>query len=141
MFVKVKRLNKDAKIPMYAHPGDAGLDLYSIEKKVIKPKERTGIRTGISLAIPKGYVGLVWDKSGLALKEGLTTLAGVCDSGYRGELTVVVLNTSGKNIKIEKDQKVAQFLIQPINNVKIKEVEELDQTSRGEGGFGSTGKK
>lgn len=141
MFIKFKKLNKNAKIPCYAHPGDAGMDLFSLENKILKPGVRYGFKIGIAVIIPKNYVGLVWDKSGLALNEGLTTLAGVIDSGYRGEIGVVTLNTSRKNIKIEKGQKIAQFLIQPIVSAKIKEIDSLDNTSRGKGGFGSTGKR
>jgi dUTP pyrophosphatase len=141
MFIKFKRLNKDAILPQYAHPSDAGMDLYSLEDRILKPQERYAFKTGLAVEIPKNYVGLIWDKSGLALSEGLTTLGGVIDSGYRGEIGVVILNTSNKKINIEKSQKIAQFLIQPIVNAKVKEVDDINSTSRGQGGFGSTGRK
>lgn len=141
MIIKFLRLNKSAKVPIYAHPGDAGLDLFSLEDKTLKPNERYNFGSGLAAMIPKNYVGLIWEKSGLALKEGLTTLGGVIDSGYRGEIGIALLNSSKKNIKIEKGQKIAQLLIQPIVSAKIKEVNKLTITSRGKGGFGSTGKK
>ncbi len=139
MEIKIKKLKPEAIYPSYAHPGDAGLDLFSAEEKLIKSGTRLAINTGLVLAVPDGFVGLVWDKSGLALKKGLTCLAGVLDSGYRGELLVVILNTSNEDVKIEVGQKIAQLLIQPIQTVKINPVDELEDTTRGTGGFGSTG--
>lgn len=136
--IKIKKLVSDAKIPCYAHPGDAGMDIYSCEDLVIKPKHRSLVKTGISMDFPKGYVALVWDKSGIATK-GLTALAGVIDSGYRGEYKILLLNVGSKDFKIEKGQKIAQILIQPVIQPKIEEAEELDESSRGKGGFGSTG--
>ena len=141
MTIKFLKLNKNAKIPCYAHPGDAGMDLYSIENKILKPKDRYCFNIGLSVEIPKNYVGLIWEKSGLALKEGLAVLGGVIDAGYRGEIGVALMNVSQKNIKIEKGQKIGQFLIQPIVCANIKEVKKLNTTARGDGGFGSTGKK
>ena len=137
--IKIKKLHSNAIIPNYAHKGDAGMDIYSCEDTIIYPKQRKAVSTGISIALPENYVSLVWDKSGIALKQGITTLAGVCDSGYRGEYKIVLLNTTTKNYKIKKGQKIAQILIQKIETPEIKEVENLDETSRGDGGFGSTG--
>jgi len=139
MIIKVKKLNDDAKIPVYAHDGDAGMDLFSNEKTEILPRERKLIKTGIAIEIPRGFVSLVWDKSGIATKNGATTMAGVIDSSYRGEYKVLLYNTSKEIFKIEKAQKIAQLLVQPVENVEIIEVKELEETSRGEGGFGSTG--
>lgn len=140
MEIQVKKLHSDAIVPSYAHPGDAGLDLYSVEEITIKPRERKQIRTGLAVAVPDGYVGLVWDKSGLSHKHGLKTLGGVLDSGYRGELLVGMVNVSDKQYTIEKGHKVAQLLIQAVERANTKEVDGLDETDRGKGGFGSTGK-
>lgn len=139
MELKVKRIQKDAKLPCYSHKGDAGLDVFSAEACVLEAGEVKPIPTGIQLAIPEGFVGLVWDKSGLSLK-GVHRLAGVIDSGYRGEVKVVMVNLGRKPFIIEKGMKIAQILIQPVTEVKVLEAEELEDTSRGEKGFGSTGK-
>ena len=141
MKVVIKKVIPDAKIPSYANPGDAGMDLYSAEEIVLKPGNRHAIRTGIMMAIPQGYVGLIWDKSGRAAKEGLKTMGGVIDSGYRGEILVLTHNLGDKEVKIEKNHKIAQMLIQPINSVSFQESDSLDETQRGEGGFGSSGLK
>lgn len=140
MNVKIRKINKDAKIPQYAHKGDAGLDLFSVADISMRPMHRTAVPTGIEIEIPKGYVGLVWDKSGLALKEGVKTMAGVIDSSYRGELKVVMVNLSSKILKISKGMKIGQLLIQPITIVKIIEAKALKETKRGKRGFGSTGR-
>ncbi len=139
MNIPAKKLREDAKLPEYEHEGDAGMDVFSVEAVVLEPGARHAISTGIAIAVPDGYVGLVWDKSGRALKEGLSTMAGVIDSGYRGEVQIVVLNTSTEPIQIEAHQKVAQILIQSVLSGMVTEVVELDDTTRGEGGFGSTG--
>lgn len=141
MQIKFQKLDKEAVLPSYAHPNDAGMDLYSRENKILKPRERYCFKTGLAMELPKGFVGLVWDRSGLAAKEGLTCLAGVIDSGYRGEICIVILNTSKKSVKIEKGERIAQLLIQPVVQAKTKEVEKLSQTQRGKGGFGASGKK
>lgn len=141
MKLNVKKLTKDAKLPVFANPGDAGMDLYSAESLQIKKGERKIVKTGIAVEIPKGYVGLIWDKSGRAAKEGLHILAGVIDSSYRGEIMVVSQNLSQKQVRILKGEKIAQMLIQKVENPKISEVKELGSTQRGKGGFGSTGKK
>lgn len=141
MKIKLKKLNPDIKIPTYAHPGDAGLDLYSQETFVLEPGKRHEFTLGFALEIPEGYVGLVWDKSGLAFKYGLHCLGGVVDHGYRGEIKIMIMNLGDEVYKIEKDDKIAQLLIQPVENAKIEIVEELNKSYRGEGAFGSTGKK
>jgi len=138
--LKIKKLHKDAIIPKYAHDTDAGLDLYSVENLTIKPKHRVIVKTGISIELPKGYAALVWDKSGIA-KKGVTTLAGVCDAGYRGEYKIVLLNVGSKDYKINKGEKIAQILIQKVEQPKIIEVTELSDSTRGKSGFGSTGLK
>ncbi|OHA58962.1 MAG: deoxyuridine 5'-triphosphate nucleotidohydrolase [Candidatus Vogelbacteria bacterium RIFOXYD1_FULL_44_32] len=139
--LKIKKLNPEAKLPSYAHTGDAGLDLFAVEKVVVPAGERATISTGLAFEIPEGYVGLVWDKSGLAFKRGLTSVSGVLDSGYRGELFLCILNTSREDYIFAKGDKVAQLLIQPILHTDIEQVEELSDSSRGEGRFGSTGKQ
>ena len=139
MEMKAKKIHKDAKLPSYGHVGDAGLDLFSVMECVLKGGEARAISTGIQVAIPDGYVGLIWDKSGISLKN-IHLLAGVIDSGYRGEIKVVMTNLSTEAFSIEKGMKIAQMLIQPIVKVKVVDSEVLDETTRGENGFGSTGK-
>lgn len=139
MTIPIKKLSATATIPRYIHPHDAGMDLYSCETLTIGSGERKLIPTGIAMAIPSGYVGLIWDKSGIATNHGLKTMAGVIDSGYRGEIKILVHNLSSESYTVQAGEKIAQMLIQPVEQKKIIEVEELDETSRGAGGFGSTG--
>lgn len=138
MKVAVKKVVPEARIPVYHHEGDAGMDLFSSVQMVIRPGETVAVPTGIQMAIPFGYVGLIWDKSGIALK-GVHRLAGVVDSGYRGEIKVVLTNLGREPFEITQGMKIAQMLIQKVEAPEIVEVDELDKTSRGEGGFGSTG--
>ncbi len=137
--IKVKRVHSGAILPHYVHDGDAGMDLYAIEDVILWPNEPVAVRTGLSIELPKGYVALVWDKSGLALKEGIKTMAGVCDANYRGEYKIVLLNTTNQYYYIDKGDKIAQLLIQPVIQAEIEETHELSETNRGAGGFGSTG--
>jgi len=139
MELKVKKIHPDAKLPQYSHKGDAGLDLFSSVDCVLQKGEVRPVPTGIKVVIPKGNVGLIWDKSGISLK-GAHQLAGVIDSGYRGEVRVVMVNLGADAFVIEKGMKIAQLLIQPVVEIEVTEVEELEETSRGESGFGSTGK-
>ncbi len=140
--IKIQKINANAKTPNYAHQGDAGLDLYSAEENyVLKPGERKGFLTGIKMEIPDGCVGLIWDKSGLAAKYGIKTMAGVIDSTYRGEVIVMLINFGNKEYLVEKNAKIAQMLIQKIERAEIEVVEDLNITKRGDGGFGSTGMK
>ncbi|MBU0893950.1 MAG: dUTP diphosphatase [Nanoarchaeota archaeon] len=141
VILKVKKLHPDAIIPSYAHEGDAGLDLFSCEETEILPGEKKLISIGLSIELPKGYVSLVWDKSGIASNFGITTMAGVIDYTYRGEYKILLFNTTKESFKIHKKQKIAQLLIQPIETAEIQEVNELSETQRGKGGFGSTGLK
>jgi len=138
MELKIKRIHPEAKLPSYGHKGDAGLDLFSCADYVLGAGEVKAIQTGIKVAIPRGYVGLIWDKSGISLK-GVHKLAGVVDAGYRGEVQVVMINLGNAPYEIKKGMKIAQMLIQPISEVEVIEAEDLDDTSRGEDGFGSTG--
>jgi len=139
MKLKVKKNHELAKLPKFAMTGDAGMDLFSLEEHVIKPGETYLCDTGVAFEIPLGYVGLVWDKGGVAQKNSVKTLGGVLDSGYRGSLVVGLVNLSRKDYKIEQGAKVAQMLIQKIDTPEIIEVEELTATERGEGKHGSTG--
>jgi dUTP pyrophosphatase len=141
MILKVKKLSPDAILPSYAHPGDAGMDIYANETVTVKPGQAIKIKTGIAMEIPDGYVGLMWDKSGVAFNHKLKTLSGVIDSGYRGESLVSLINLGTEPYIVEKGHKIVQMLIQKVERVKIIEADELSDTSRGNGGFGSTGKK
>lgn len=140
--VKFKKLNKDAIIPNYAHPGDAGLDLYSIQDDIIEPLTWKLIPTGLACILPEGTEGQVRSKSGIALKNGVFVLntPGTVDENYRGEIGVILYNLNTKeSFVIKKGQKIAQYVINSIEYVDTLEVEELDETNRGKGGFGSTG--
>lgn len=133
------RIHEDAKLPLYQHKGDAGLDIFSSIDCILEKGEVKPIPTGIKVAIPEGYVGLIWDKSGISLK-GVHRLAGVVDSGYRGEVKVVLVNLGSEPFIIEKGMKIAQLLIQKAEEVRVVDTEELEESPRGEKGFGSTGK-
>lgn len=140
MILKVKKLDKEAKLPAYAKEGDAGMDLFSLEETVAKKGEVTRIRTGVAIEIPEGFVGLCWDKSGLSMNHGIKVLAGVIDSGFRGELVLGVMNLGKDDYVFEKGHKVMQMIIQPYNHCEIIESLELSETERGQTGFGSSGK-
>jgi len=135
-----KKLHPDAQVPQAMRPGDAGMDLISIEDVSIAPGTREVVKTGVALAIPEGHVGLFWDRSGLAAKHGIHILAGVLDSNYRGELMVVMLNTGPETYEVKAGDRIVQLLIQPILTPPIEEVDELPESSRGEGRFGSSGR-
>ena len=137
--VPVKRL-KEVNLPNSPYEGDAGIDLCAAEEVVLAPGERTQIPTGLAFAIPLGYVGLIWDKSGVSHKGGLKTLGGVVDAGYRGEVMVGIINLSQQPYTFTKGQKVAQMLFQKVEQPVLQEVDDLGSTDRGEKGFGSSGK-
>jgi dUTP pyrophosphatase len=140
--LEVKRLDPGLPLPKYAHAGDAGLDLVSAEDVTLKPGERTLIRTGIAVAIPEGYAGFVQPRSGLALRSGfgLPNSPGLIDSGYRGEIKVVAINLDpGDPIAIKRGDRIAQMVIVPVASASVAEVDELPASTRGAGGFGSTG--
>jgi len=140
MKVKIKKINSDAIIPSYAHPGDAGLDLHSLINYELKPGERKIFDLGFALEFEPGYVALVKDKGSLPKKAGLHTMGGVFDSGYRGEYNVNLINLSDKSYQIKKGDKIAQLVIMPIVEAKLEETKELEDSSRGQGRFGSTGR-
>lgn len=139
MNIQAQKLHPDAIIPRQPRAGDAGIDLCSIEDAVIPPHDRRTVRTGLAMAIPTGNVGLVWDRSGLAHKEGITILAGVIDAGYRGEIMVVMFNSSSREKSVKRGDRIAQMLIQPVFRPNIEEVEHLPDSERGALGLGSSG--
>ncbi|NCU17028.1 dUTP diphosphatase [Pallidibacillus pasinlerensis] len=141
--LKVKLVHKDAKLPFYANPGDAGLDLYSVEDKVIQPGEAELVATGLAIELPEGTEAQVRPRSGLALKHAVTVLnsPGTIDEGYRGEIKVILINHGKEPFKVEKHMRIAQMVIAPVTRVAIIQVEGLSDTTRGEGGFGSSGVK
>jgi dUTP pyrophosphatase len=141
MKLEIKKLEPDAKLPVRAHHDDAGLDLYANESLTLAPGMRHAVKTGIALAIPTGYVGLIWDKSGVSAKGGVKVMGGVIDASYRGEVGVILANLSQEPYVVEKGAKISQLLVQKVELPEVCEVTELDDTIRGEGGFGSTGSR
>ena len=137
----VKKLTETAQLPTQANPSDAGWDLYADENVELLPGDITLISTGISLEIPDGYVGLIWDRSSLGVK-GVHRHAGVIDAGYRGEVKVCLHNTkkSGSGFVVSKGDRIAQILFQEVPLFKLVESDDLAETTRGAGGFGSSGK-
>lgn len=143
MKLLVRRLDQTMPLPAYARPGDAGLDLCAAESLSLSPGERAAVPTGIAVAIPEGFAGFVHARSGRALKEGLAlaNAPGLIDSGYRGEIKVVVVNLDPRSpIDIRRGDKIAQLVLQPIAEAELVEVEELPESDRGSGGFGSSGR-
>ena len=133
--VNIKRLDPTVELPKYAHPTDAGLDLRSNEDCILKPFERRLVSTGLAIALPDGYAGFVQPRSGLAIKQGLSIVntPGLIDAHYRGELKVILINLDpSNNIQINKGDRIAQLVIQEVPTVNLIEVEELDETDRGE---------
>jgi dUTP pyrophosphatase len=130
----------DAKLPTKSYENDGGWDLYANEDTLINPGRRAIVRTGIKMEIPNGYVGLIWPRSGLSVKKGIDILAGVIDASYRGEIMVCLLNTDVDfDVRISKGDRIAQILFQEVPLVQMVKVNHLENTLRGEGGFGSTG--
>lgn len=140
MIIKFKKTHPKAKIPAYALPGDAGMDLFSVEDKVIKTNKIEEIHTGINIELPKNTVGLVWDKGSTA-RRGLKTMGGVFDENYRGELIILATNVKKEDYVVETGDKIAQLLVQKIEHPSVKVVEKLSETNRGKGRLGSTGKR
>ncbi|MEA2432643.1 MAG: dUTP pyrophosphatase [Actinomycetota bacterium] len=143
MKLQIKRLDPDLPIPEYARPGDAGLDLLAAENATLQPGERAAVPTGIAIALPDGYAAFVQARSGRALKEGLGVAngPGLIDSGYRGEIKVIVVNLDPSSpIDIKRGEKIAQLVIQKVESAEIEVVESLPDSERGGGGFGSTGR-
>ncbi len=141
--IKIKILDRSIPVPGYAHAGDAGLDLYSSINCKLRPFERKMIPTGIKISIPQGHAGFIQPRSGLAAKNGISIVntPGLIDSGYRGEVFAILINLDPKNIfKVKKGDKICQLVIQKVEKINLEITKDLGDTSRGEGGFGSTGK-
>jgi dUTP pyrophosphatase len=142
MTLKVRRLDGRARLPTRAYPGDAGLDLYALEDAALDPGERASVRTGIAVEIPDGEAGLVLPRSGLAARHGiaLVNAPGLIDSGYRGELRILLLNTDpAETFRVEPGDRIAQLVIAPIVRAAWQATEQLPSSERAAGGFGSTG--
>ena len=136
------RLRDDAQLPSQAYPGDAGLDLVACEEMTLGPGERAVVPTGIAVSIPVGYAGLVTPRSGLAARHGISVVngPGLIDSGYRGEIKAILLNTDGhESFTVERGMRIAQLVLVPVAAVRLVEVTELAGSSRGVGGLGSSG--
>jgi dUTP pyrophosphatase len=136
------RLDRELPLPAFARPGDAGLDLRASEAVTLEPGERRLVPTGLAVAIPEGHAGFVLPRSGLAMQKGVTVLnaPGLIDSGYRGELKVLLINHGAEAVGIERGERIAQLVIQPVAHARLVEEERLPDSARGEGGFGSTGR-
>lgn len=144
MEISIKLLDAALPVPRYQREGDAGFDLHSCIDLTLEPGERAVIPTGVALAIPQGYAGFVLPRSGLAARHGLALVnsPGLIDSGYRGEIAVIILNTDKRQtVHITRGDRIAQLVIQRVEEVRLRCVDELDETVRGTGGFGSTGKE
>ena len=141
MTLRFKKVHPDAVLPSYAHPSDAGMDVRSIEDLTLAPGKRALVRTGLVMLLPPGHEAQVRPRSGLALKNGITVLnaPGTIDSGYRGEVGVILANLGDAEFQVKKGDKVAQIVIAPVTQAMVEEVDFIDETDRGTGGFGSTG--
>lgn len=141
LVLRVKRLDPSVPLPDYAHLGDAGLDLVAAETVVLGPGERAAVPTGLAVAVPDGWVGLVHPRSGLALRRGVTVLnaPGTVDAGYRGELKVLLVNLGEEAVELARGERIAQLVVQAVGRARVVEADVLDATVRGERGFGSTG--
>lgn len=141
--MRVRRLDPGLPLPSYARPGDAGLDLFSAEDVSLKPGDRAAVPTGLAVEIPVGYAGFVHARSGRALREGLALVngPGLIDSGYRGEIKVIVVNLDPSDVvHVARGDKIAQLVIQPVVTAELVEAGDLTASERGDGGFGSTGR-
>lgn len=139
--LKIKKINKNAKLPEYAHEGDAGMDLFSVEDILLVAGECLAVATGIVIELPRYSEAQIRPRSGLALKNMITLLntPGTIDEGYRGEIKVIMINHGKDDFQIKQGMKIAQMVVKPIYKVNIEEVFEVSDSARGEGGFGSTG--
>jgi len=135
------KLSKCAESPEYAFETDAGFDLKAIENVCLFPLEQKEVRTGIVIGVPEGYVGIVRDRAGIVQKMNIHTIAGTFDSGFRGEVSIMLVNMNDKTVEIEKGMRVAQIILVPVAKAKIVEVKKLSETERKDKGFGSTGMK
>jgi dUTP pyrophosphatase len=140
MKIKIKKLKPEAILPTYFHPGDVGLDMCSLEDYVLKPGERKIFFVGWAMEFPEGYAAIVKDKGSLPKNGGVHTMAGVYDAGYRGEYNTNLINLGSEPYEIKKGDKIAQLVIFPVVIAELEEVEQLSDSVRGEGRFGSTGR-
>lgn len=141
--VLIQRLDSGLPLPSYAHPGDAGADLYAAEDAELLPGERAMIGTGVAIALPNGYAAFVHPRSGLAARHGVTLVnaPGTVDAGYRGEIKVTLINTDAKDtFQLRRGDRIAQLVVQRVEHAAFYEVERLPGSARGNGGFGSTGR-
>lgn len=141
MTLRFKKVSPDAVLPVYAHEGDAGMDVCSVDDVEIAPGSRALVHTGLVMMLPRGYEAQVRPRSGLALKHGVTVLntPGTIDEGYRGEVGVILANFGDAAFSVKKGDRIAQIVVAPVTRADIVEVSEVDGTERGGGGFGSTG--
>ena len=140
--VPIRRLDRDLPVPSYAHPGDAGADLYAAAQVTLEPGERALVPTGVALALPTGFVGLVHPRSGLAAKHGITIVnaPGTVDAGYRGEILVNLVNLDPRQaFTVHRGDRIGQLVVQQVATVEFVEVDSLDDTSRGDTGHGASG--
>ncbi len=139
--LRIRKLDPSADVPSYAHPGDAGLDLCSAEDLALEPGERAMVSTGFAMALPEGYAAFVQPRSGLAARSGVSIVntPGLIDCHYRGEVKVILVNLGSEPFRVKRGDRIAQMVVQRVETARVEVVEELDETARGEGGFGSTG--
>ena len=141
MTLRFRRIHPDAVLPAYAHPSDAGMDVRSVDELTLAPGRRALVHTGLVMLLPPGYEAQIRPRSGLALKSGVTVLnaPGTIDSGYRGEVGVILANFGGADFQVKTGDKIAQIVVAPVTQSEIVETEDVDETDRGADGFGSTG--
>lgn len=139
MKISAKKLHKDAELPKMMKEGDAAMDFYSYKDYELNPGQKVIVETGVAIAIPRGYWGNVRDRSGLAAKHDIHTMGGVFDSNYRGEVQVILINLGQEKYNIKKGERICQMIVEKHEDLEIEEVEDLDDTNRGEGRFASSG--
>lgn len=139
--LRIKRLDRETPLPRYAHDGDAGMDLCSAADVLLQPGERALVPTGFAMALPRGYAAFVQPRSGLAVKHGISIVntPGLIDCHYRGEVQIILVNLGNEPFQVRRGDRIAQMVIQKVEQALVKDVEDLDETARGTGGFGSTG--
>ncbi|MEI6731354.1 MAG: dUTP diphosphatase [archaeon] len=139
--LRIRRAHAKAMMPVYAHPGDAGMDLFSVENKILKPGERAIVNTGLHVEVPEGFELQLRPRSGLAIKKGITLVntPGTVDSGYRGEIGLIMINHSKEDFEIKEGDRIAQAVLTRFESAELEEASELSDSSRGTGGYGSTG--
>lgn len=141
MRIPLKRIDPDLPMPQHAHPGDGGVDLYAREAVTLDAGAWAAIPTGVAVAVPDGFVGLISPRSGLAVRHGISLVntPGILDSGYRGEIKAILINHGDESVTFERGDRIAQLVVVPVVEQEFVEVEELPDSERGDGGFGSTG--